>query len=69
MWIAIGGRGMHASSWSVVAIATYVITILRMYDCTSLYVSQEKISENSGYFGIRDCHLNDRKVVTYSEQR
>ena len=31
--------------------------------------TQEKISENSGYFGIRDCHLNDRKVVTYSEQR
>ena len=30
MWIAIGGRGMHMSSWSVVAIATYVTTILRM---------------------------------------
>ena len=32
-------------------------------------LSQEKISENSGYFVIRDCHLNDRKFVTYSEQR
>ena len=32
-------------------------------------ITQEKISENSGYFGIRDRHLNDRKVVTYSEER
>ena len=30
MWIAISGRGMHMSSWSVVAIATYVTTILHM---------------------------------------
>ena len=43
-----------------------------MYIYIYIYIyiyTQEKISENSGYFGIRDCHLNDRKVVTYSEQR
>ena len=39
MWIAIGGRGMHASSWSVVTIATYVTTILRMTVHPYMYFS------------------------------
>ena len=47
------------------------VEMLMRYPYMSLLSScpQEKISENSGYFGIRDCDLNDRKVVTYSEQR
>ena len=39
MWIAIGGRGMHVSSWSVVAIATYVTTILHMTVHPYMYFS------------------------------
>ena len=39
MWIAIGGRGMHMSSWSVVAIATYVTTILCMTVHSYMYFS------------------------------